>query len=186
MQSICKAYASKPAPRPAGHGRRGGPAPLPGGYADYIVNHERKPGIGALAGWRGADGEVKNPEQLDRYIENGGFRRDVPPAAMQFHRHVNRDYLDYAREMGFIAGAAPIVMRIYSEPPQRFRLGRLDRAVALRRVAAWGWFVPSFALLAAIFPIAGGLIERWLFFAEAKHSVILYYGGDAAREPGDS
>ena len=26
-------------------------------YADYIVNHERSPGIGPLAGWRGADGE---------------------------------------------------------------------------------------------------------------------------------
>ncbi|MDX2224506.1 MAG: molybdopterin-dependent oxidoreductase, partial [Rhodospirillaceae bacterium] len=28
----------------------------PGGYADYIVNHERAPGVGPLAGWRGADG----------------------------------------------------------------------------------------------------------------------------------
>jgi len=25
----------------------------PGGYRDYIVNHQRKPGIGPLAGWRG-------------------------------------------------------------------------------------------------------------------------------------
>src|SRR3546814_20845966 len=24
----------------------------PGGYPDYIVNHERSPGIGPLAGWR--------------------------------------------------------------------------------------------------------------------------------------
>jgi hypothetical protein len=29
----------------------------PGGYADYIVNHERGPGIGPLAGFRGEDGE---------------------------------------------------------------------------------------------------------------------------------
>src|SRR5262249_60584000 len=28
----------------------------PGLYPDYIVNHERKPGIGPLAGWRGANG----------------------------------------------------------------------------------------------------------------------------------
>ena len=39
----------------------------PGLYADYIVNHERKPGIGMLAGWRGADGSkhgsgAPNPE----------------------------------------------------------------------------------------------------------------------------
>src|SRR4029453_1967953 len=28
----------------------------PGGYADYMVNHERSPGIGPLAGWRGKEG----------------------------------------------------------------------------------------------------------------------------------
>ena len=32
------------------------------------------------------------------------------------------------------------------------------------------------ALLAALFGIAGVLIERWLFFAEATHTVTLYYG----------
>jgi hypothetical protein len=28
-------------------------------YADYITNHERKPGIGPLAGWRGEDGRSR-------------------------------------------------------------------------------------------------------------------------------
>jgi DMSO reductase anchor subunit len=32
------------------------------------------------------------------------------------------------------------------------------------------------ALLAALAGIAGVLIERWLFFAEATHTVTLYYG----------
>src|SRR3546814_1120144 len=27
-------------------------------YADYIVRHERAPGVGLLAGWRGEDGET--------------------------------------------------------------------------------------------------------------------------------
>ncbi|RVD33506.1 formate dehydrogenase, partial [Mesorhizobium sp. M4A.F.Ca.ET.020.02.1.1] len=45
-------------------------------YADYIVNHERMPGIGPLAGWRGKDGGSTgrgepNPDQLQRYIDNG-------------------------------------------------------------------------------------------------------------------
>ena len=31
-----------------------GSAKYPGGYPDYLVNHERAPGIGSLAGWRGA------------------------------------------------------------------------------------------------------------------------------------
>ncbi len=35
------------------------------------------------------------------------------------------------------------------------------------------------AVLAAALAFAGVFIERWLFFAEAKHSVTLYYGGAA-------
>ena len=46
-------------------------------YADYIVNHERKPGVGPLAGFRG-NGDKSgrgdpNPGQLERYIANGAF-----------------------------------------------------------------------------------------------------------------
>ena len=104
-----------------------GQALYPGGYADYIVGHERKPGIGTLAGWRGADGEshghgAPNPAQLERYIENGGFWHQPLPEHMRFFKHANRDYLDYARKMGFIASAEPIIMQLYSEPLQRFRL----------------------------------------------------------------
>src|ERR1700722_4949320 len=45
-------------------------------YADYIVNHERRPGVGPLAGWRGAEGEnagrgAPNPQQLERYVAKG-------------------------------------------------------------------------------------------------------------------
>ncbi len=36
------------------------------------------------------------------------------------------------------------------------------------------------SLLAVISALAGILVERWLFFAEAKHSVTLYYGAAAA------
>jgi DMSO reductase anchor subunit len=36
------------------------------------------------------------------------------------------------------------------------------------------------ALLAAVLAMAGVLVERWLFFAEAKHTVTLYYGARAA------
>src|SRR5690606_24434360 len=50
----------------------------PGGYPDYIVNHERTPGIGPLAGFRGPDGGsygrgAPNPKQLEQYIANGCF-----------------------------------------------------------------------------------------------------------------
>jgi DMSO reductase anchor subunit len=36
------------------------------------------------------------------------------------------------------------------------------------------------AVLAAVFVTTGVLIERWLFFAEAKHAVTLYYGQGTA------
>ena len=35
-------------------------------------------------------------------------------------------------------------------------------------------------LLAVLSMVIGLLIERWLFFAEAEHVSMLYYGADAA------
>ncbi|MDH3771418.1 MAG: molybdopterin oxidoreductase family protein, partial [Nitrospirota bacterium] len=104
-----------------------GSARYPGGYADYLVHHERKPGIGSLAGWRGADGSKKgrgepNPEQLQRYVENGCFWQDHLRPEQSYFKHANRAYLDYAVEMGFIDQAEPIVLQLYSEVLQKFRL----------------------------------------------------------------
>ena len=107
--------------------RDDGSATYPGGFADYMVNHQRRPGIGMLAGWRGPDGEsngrgAPNPQQLERYIANGCFwHEDMPPAARYF-KHANKDYLDYAVRMGFIDNAEPIVLQLYLEPLQKFRL----------------------------------------------------------------
>jgi sulfite dehydrogenase (quinone) subunit SoeA len=100
---------------------------FPNGYADYLVYHERKQGIGSLAGWRGADGSKTgrgepNPEQLRRYIEHGCFWQDVLAPQARFYKHANRAYLDYAREMGFIERAEPITLQLYSEELQKFRL----------------------------------------------------------------
>jgi len=103
-----------------------GEARYPGGYSDYLVNHERGPGIGPLAGWRGADGEsdgvgAVNPNQLDRYIENGCFWKHELAPSQRYHKYANREYLEWAASMGFIPNADPIVMRLYSEPLQAFR-----------------------------------------------------------------
>jgi anaerobic selenocysteine-containing dehydrogenase len=104
-----------------------GTARYPGGYPDYLVNHERSPGIGSLAGWRGADGDAKgrgapNPKQLERYVENQCFWRHELPPEQRYFKHANRDYLAFAVEMGFIGKPDPIVLQLYSEPLQRFRL----------------------------------------------------------------
>jgi anaerobic selenocysteine-containing dehydrogenase len=98
----------------------------PGGYSDYLVNHQRGPGIGPLAGWRGEDGEssgvgAPNPNQLERYIENGCFWKHELKPEQRYFKHSNKDYLEWSASMGFIPNAEPIVLRLYSEPLQKFR-----------------------------------------------------------------
>jgi anaerobic selenocysteine-containing dehydrogenase len=99
----------------------------PGGYPDYIVNHERRPGIGPLAGWRGPEGEssgrgAPNPRQLERYIANGCFWRHELPEDQLYFKHANKGYLETAVRMGFIDAPDPIVLQLYLEPLHRFRL----------------------------------------------------------------
>ncbi|HET6184898.1 MAG TPA: molybdopterin oxidoreductase family protein [Acetobacteraceae bacterium] len=96
-------------------------------YADYIVNHQRKPGQGPLAGFRGADGTAAglgapNPRQLERYIENGCFWSHHLPPEQHYYKHANAAYLATAKEMGLIDSADQIVLQLYSEPLQTFRL----------------------------------------------------------------
>jgi anaerobic selenocysteine-containing dehydrogenase len=99
----------------------------PGGYPDYIVNHERRPGVGPLAGWRGAEGTqpgrgAPNPHQLERYVENGCFWKHELPPEQHYYKHANKAYLEGAVAMGLIDKAEPIVLQLYVEPLQRFRL----------------------------------------------------------------
>ncbi|MDF2618951.1 MAG: molybdopterin-dependent oxidoreductase [Xanthobacteraceae bacterium] len=96
-------------------------------YADYIVNHERTPGIGPLAGWRGESGGdigrgQPNPSQLDRYIANGGFWHHKLDPDQRFYKMANPAYLEFAQQMGFVLKVEPVVFQLYSEPLQRFRL----------------------------------------------------------------
>ncbi len=104
-----------------------GKAKYPGGYSDYIVNHERGPGLGPLAGWRGENGDEfgrggVNKNQMERYIENGAFWSHEFPANQQYFKCVNKDYLEYAKYMGWIGEEKPIIHQLYSEPMQKFRL----------------------------------------------------------------
>ena len=95
-------------------------------YADYIVNHERKPGIGPLAGFRGdgsksGRGEV-NPDQLDRYIENGGFFVEHIPAEASYYKPWNAAYQDWAVGMGLFDSPQPYLFQLYVEPMRKFQL----------------------------------------------------------------
>ena len=104
----------------------GSPA-YPGGYPDYLVRHERTPGTGPLAGWRGESGRehgkgAPNPAQLERYIENGCFWRRPLAPDQRYLKHGNRAYLDAAQAFGWLGTAEPIIMQLYGETLQRFRL----------------------------------------------------------------
>ncbi|MGB3501479.1 MAG: molybdopterin oxidoreductase family protein [Mesorhizobium sp.] len=96
-------------------------------YADYIVRHERRPGIGPLAGFRGTDGTRSgrgaiNRDQLNRYIENGSFFSAHIPMEAQFFKHANRSYQDFAVRMGFFDEPKPVTFQLYNEALQKFRL----------------------------------------------------------------
>lgn len=95
-------------------------------YADYIVNHERKPGIGPLAGFRGdgtatGRGDV-NPEQLDRYIENGSFFTSHIPEDASYYKPWNNAYQDWAVGMGLFDAPQPYLFQLYVEPMRKFQL----------------------------------------------------------------
>ena len=105
----------------------------PGGYPDYIINHERGPGIGSLAGFRGADGKsygrgAPNPKQLDAYVAAGCFHEHELAPGQRYYKHANQAYLDWAKEVGFIGAAAPITFQLYLEPLQKFRLAASGQA----------------------------------------------------------
>jgi DMSO reductase anchor subunit len=84
--------------------------------------------------------------------------------------HTETNYL--LREMGFaVARKHAAKLRSYA---CLFGVGAaLLTALAL---LSNGAPASTLALLAALSGIAGVLIERWLFFAEATHTVTLYYG----------
>jgi sulfite dehydrogenase (quinone) subunit SoeA len=95
-------------------------------YADYIQRHERRPGVGPLAGFRG-DGRATgrgapNGGQIAAYVEHGGFfQAHVPPGAAYF-KPWNAAYQDWAVGMGFYESPQPYLFNIWSEPMRRFQL----------------------------------------------------------------
>ncbi len=102
-------------------------APMYDDYADYIINHQRKPGIGPLAGFRGTDGTKSgrgepNPNQIQAYIDNGGFWMEEIPEDAKFYKHANQAYQDWAVEMGFFDSPQPVTFQLWLEPLAKFQL----------------------------------------------------------------
>jgi len=99
-------------------------------YVDYMIRHQRRPGVGPLAGWRGADGGAEgrgapNPGQVARYIENGGFWTAHVPEEAAFFKPWNVAYQAWAVRMGFYDMPAPYRFDLYSETLARFQAAAL-------------------------------------------------------------
>lgn len=96
-------------------------------YADYIVNHERKPGIGPLAGWRMGENGIShgrgapNEAQLDSYIKNGGFWVEHIPDEASYFKPWNMDYQDWAVKIGLFDAPQPYLFQLYVEPMRKFQ-----------------------------------------------------------------
>ncbi|TIT24574.1 MAG: dimethyl sulfoxide reductase anchor subunit [Mesorhizobium sp.] len=85
--------------------------------------------------------------------------------------HTEENYL--LKEMGFR------IARKHSAKLRQFTQVLAFALPALLLLAAFAlpWpYAAASSMLAAIAQLAGMLVERWLFFAEAKHTVTLYYG----------
>ncbi|TXF12118.1 sulfite dehydrogenase subunit SoeA [Pelomicrobium methylotrophicum] len=120
-------------------------------YPDFIVNYETEPGsgIGFLAGWRGKGGEKfmrgePNPRQWEMYAKNNCvFHYKLPPS-YQYMRNWNKGYLEWAQRARIIRYSDPILIHVYSEVLQKFRLaaqgkwkGRQPPAHLRERIATY-------------------------------------------------
>ena len=91
--------------------------PLYTDYADYIINHQRKPGIG---NWQGSAAKMASNPGAVRVHSNwmptsimvvSGWKNCQRP---RFYKHANQDYQDWAVEMGFDA-PQPIIFQLWLE-----------------------------------------------------------------------
>jgi anaerobic selenocysteine-containing dehydrogenase len=103
-------------------------------YPDFIINYEIEPGagIGFLAGWRGKGGEKfmkgePNPNQWQMYEKNNCVFHYELPKSFQYMRNWNKGYLEWAQRHRLTRYAEPILIHIYSDVLQQFRLAAQGR-----------------------------------------------------------
>ena len=105
-------------------------------YPDFIVNYETEPGsgIGFLAGWRGKGGEKfmrgePNPNQWEMYAQNNCVYHHELPRSYQYMRNWNQGYLEWSQRNRITRYAEPILIHLYSEVLQKFRLAAQGKGI---------------------------------------------------------
>ncbi|MFO1305995.1 MAG: molybdopterin oxidoreductase family protein [Burkholderiales bacterium] len=98
-------------------------------YPDFVVRFETEPnsGIGFLSGWRGEHGDqflkgAPNAAQWERYAQNNCVYHYRLPPSYQYMRNWNKGYMEWAQRVRMRRFNEPIVVQIYSEVLQTFRL----------------------------------------------------------------
>jgi DMSO reductase anchor subunit len=127
-------------------------------------------GIGAfatkLAYWRSVDTApaISTPESATGLGKIGKVHLLEAP-------HTEENYL--LREMGYR------IARKHAASLRKVALaggGALPLALLLVSIPLSGVAGAALLIVAAVLALVGMLVERWLFFAEATHTVVLYYG----------
>jgi anaerobic selenocysteine-containing dehydrogenase len=106
-------------------------------YPDFIVNYETDPGsgIGFLSGWRGKGGEKfmrgePNPRQWEMYAQNNCVYHHKLPPSYQYMRNWNKGYLEWSQRNRIQRYAEPILVHLYSEVLQKFRLAAQGKGIS--------------------------------------------------------
>jgi anaerobic selenocysteine-containing dehydrogenase len=103
-------------------------------YPDFVINFTTSPnsGVGFLSGWRGTDGDKAlvgepNPRQWEEYAKNNCVFHYPLPETLQYMRNCNGPYLEWAVKNGFRKFREPILIQLYSDVMQKFRLAAQGR-----------------------------------------------------------
>jgi anaerobic selenocysteine-containing dehydrogenase len=161
------------------------------GYEDFILNYETEPGsgIGFLAGWRGAGGEKSlvgepNARQWEMYEKNNCVFHYSLPRSYQYMRNWNKGYHEWAQRMRLRRHADPIVIQLYSEVLQKFRLAAQNKGEGKRRPppAARERIEKFFDPLPFYYPpleVQATPLERYPLTAITQRPMAMYHSWDS-------
>jgi DMSO reductase anchor subunit len=148
---------------------------LPAYYATVVLDWAAIIGLGfaalgKLAYWRFIDRSRSGstPESATGLGAIGKVRLFAAP-------HTEENYL--LKEMGYqVARKHALKLRLIA-----LAIGfTVPALLVFLATLVTGWLAVGLLALATIGNAIGTLTERWLFFAEARHTVMLYYGSEAA------